>query len=174
MIPDRSAGAVDILVRMRRVVVLVSLVAALASGCSSHAGPLPTSPAGSGALPVGRLTVGSAGAALRVRIASDDASRRRGLMGVRTLPPNEGMVFLYPSPTTVRFWMRETVIPLAIAFWGPGGRIVSIREMTPCHVDPCPLYGAGRPFLGAVEANAGYFARNHVRIGDRVVLTRSA
>nr|MDP8977943.1 DUF192 domain-containing protein [Actinomycetota bacterium] len=53
---------------------------------------------------------------LRVEVAADEAARRRGLMGRRSLPPGAGMLFVYPGPHRGGFWMRDTRIPLTIAF----------------------------------------------------------
>jgi uncharacterized protein len=113
-------------------------------------------------------------ATLHVAIADTDASRERGLMERTNLPPDAGMAFLWAGQsTTSTFWMKDTLIPLSIAFWDASGRIVAIREMTPCTTDTCPTYGASVPYLGAVEANAGWFQRQGVHAGDRIDLTRS-
>jgi uncharacterized protein len=71
------------------------------------------------------------------------------------------------------FWMKDTVIPLSIAFWDDDGRIVSILDMDPCTEDPCPTYGPDEPFVGAVEVDPGTFERHGVTPGDRVQLTVS-
>ena len=90
-----------------------------------------------------------------------------------SLAPNAGMAFLFSGPVTVGFWMKDTLIPLSIAFWDQGHRIVAIREMEPCRADPCPLFSPGRPYVGAVEANAGWFDRHGVEAGDRVTVTQT-
>jgi uncharacterized membrane protein (UPF0127 family) len=111
---------------------------------------------------------------LHATIVDTDALRERGLMGRKDLAPDSGMVFLWGGePTTSTFWMKDTLIPLSIAFWDASGRIVAIREMAPCTVDPCPTYGAPVPYLGAAEANAGWFQRQGVHVGDQIDLTRS-
>jgi uncharacterized protein len=71
------------------------------------------------------------------------------------------------------FWMKDTVIPLSIAFWDDDGRIVSVLDMDPCIEDPCPTYGPDEPFVGAVEVDPGTFERHGVTLGDRVQLTVS-
>ncbi len=90
----------------------------------------------------------------------------------RHLAPNAGMVFLFDEPSTNRFWMKNTLIPLSIAFWDEAGRIVSIVDMAPCREEPCPLYSAGTPYIGAVEVNRGFFKSYGVKVGDRVELQR--
>jgi uncharacterized membrane protein (UPF0127 family) len=68
--------------------------------------------------------------------------------------------------------MKNTLIPLDIAFWDTEGVIVDILEMHPCREDPCPLYTPGKRYVGAVEANVGIMARHNVAIGDRAELIR--
>ena len=108
---------------------------------------------------------------LRVEIASTPADRAQGLMGRDFLPADQGMAFLWwKAPVEERFWMKDTTIPLSIAFWDSHERIVAILDMPPCRADPCPTYDAGVPYVGAVEANRGFFADHGVRVGDRVTL----
>ena len=70
-----------------------------------------------------------AGAALNVRVADSDTERAQGLMGVDELPAGEGMAFVWPEPVEGTFWMKDTLIPLSIAFVGADDRIVTITEM---------------------------------------------
>jgi uncharacterized membrane protein (UPF0127 family) len=76
------------------------------------------------------------------------------------------MAFVWDQPVTASFWMKDTLIPLAIAFVAQDGRIVTIAEMTPCRADPCPTYPAAAPYVLAVEANAGWFDRHAIGEGD--------
>jgi hypothetical protein len=105
---------------------------------------------------------------LTVELAITAEQQEQGLMGRTSLPPDAGMAFLFDEPTTVQFWMKDTLIPLSIAFWDQDGRIVDLEEMTPCSQDPCPTYGPDLPYRGAVEANAGFFTQHHVAVGDSV------
>ena len=107
---------------------------------------------------------------LSVRIASTAAAKAKGLMGEATLAQGAGMAFTYERPTTAPFWMKDTTIPLSIAYWNGENRIVDILDMEPCTADPCPLYRSDSAFTGAVEVNRGYFERHGVRIGDTVEL----
>jgi len=122
--------------------------------------------------PLATLTFTSSGRTveLRVEVADDPTERSRGLMGREGLPENRGMTFLFEAETTSGFWMKDTLIPLSIAFWDRDGRIVQILDMRPCASDPCPTYRPGVPYVGAVEVNRGWFERNRVAIGDRVEL----
>jgi uncharacterized membrane protein (UPF0127 family) len=112
---------------------------------------------------------------LHVEIARTRAQRERGLMGRRTLGAKAGMVFLYPEPHRGSFWMKDTLIPLDIAFYDGRGRILRILTMQPCRRDPCTLYDPRVAFRGALEVRAGSFRRWGVRAGDRVAVraTRS-
>ena len=69
--------------------------------------------------------------------------------------------------------MKDTLIPLSIAFWDDDGRIISILDMDPCDADPCPTYGPDEPFVGAVEVDRGGSRTDGVTVGDRVELTAS-
>ena len=109
-------------------------------------------------------------ATLTVRIADSGDEQRQGLMGVESLGEDQGMAFVYDDPTTGSFWMKDTLIPLSIAFVD-GDRIVAIEEMTPCESDPCPTWDSrGAAYTLAIEANAGWFAEHGIAVGDRATL----
>ena len=110
---------------------------------------------------------------LEVQVADTPAERRSGLMGRESLSPYDGMAFVWEEPVVSTFWMKDTLIPLSIAFWDGHGRIISILDMAPCTEDPCPSYGPDEPFVGAVEVARGTFERQGVALGDRVELTAS-
>ena len=112
-------------------------------------------------------------ATLRVRIADSDDERRRGLMDVRELPADQGMAFVWDEPVDGTFWMKDTLIPLSIAFVAEDGRIVTIRDMEPCSSDPCPRYSSAGPYVMAIEANQGYFDGVGVTEGDLATLEAS-
>jgi uncharacterized membrane protein (UPF0127 family) len=109
---------------------------------------------------------------ITVMEADSSAERQQGLMGRTSLGANEGMIFLWSDvaegAVTSRFWMKDTLIPLSIAFWDEDGRIVGIRDMEPCTEDPCPMYGSPEPYVGALEVNVGFFVEHGVTTGDRI------
>jgi uncharacterized membrane protein (UPF0127 family) len=80
------------------------------------------------------------------------------------------MAFLWQSDVRVRFWMKDTSVPLSIAFWGKSSRILRILDMAPCRGDPCKLYDPRVPFRGALEVNRGAFRRWHVIPGALVTI----
>ena len=110
---------------------------------------------------------------LVVQVADTPAERQTGLMGRESLSPYDGMAFVWEEPLVTTFWMKDTLIPLSIAFWDADGRIISILDMDPCTEDPCPSYGPGEPFVGAVEVALGTYDRHGVAVGDLVGLTVS-
>jgi uncharacterized protein len=140
------------------------LLVFVASACSSGVNQrlLPT-----GTL---RVTTASGPVTLSVEVAADGRSRGLGLMGRPRLATDSGMVFLFEQPHSGGFWMKNTLIPLSIAFWDGSGRILRILDMAPCRTDPCPVYYPDVMYAGAVEANRGWFSAHGVRPGDRVAL----
>jgi uncharacterized membrane protein (UPF0127 family) len=119
------------------------------------------------------IETGDGTASLDVQVADTPAERQAGLMGRESLSPYDGMSFVWEEPVVSTFWMKDTLIPLSIAFWDADGRIISILDMDPCTEDPCPSYGPDAPFVGAVEVARGTFERHGVAVGDRVELTAS-
>jgi uncharacterized protein len=148
--------------RFMRAVAVVIVAGMLAACGHAAAGPAPR---------LRTLTIATSHGDVRVRveIADDDAERARGLSDRPSLPAGRGMAFLFGRAVTTRFWMKDTTLPLAIAFWDRGRRIMAIRDMAPCHSDPCATYGPSRAYVGALEVNRGFFHDHGIRPGDRVV-----
>jgi uncharacterized protein len=124
-----------------------------------------TFPRGTATIATGKRTI-----ALRVELARTDAQRQQGLMNRRTLAANAGMVFQYPSLTRGAFWMKNTLIPLDIAFYDGRGIVLRTMRMQPCVADPCPVYDPGVAYRGALEVNGGSFRRWGVKRGARIVV----
>jgi uncharacterized protein len=148
---------------MRSVVAAFAALAALAGCAASGDG----APSATGHL-VAATLVFDGTERLHVRVADTASARAEGLMNVTSLRPDDGMAFVWTEATTGTFWMKDTLIPLSIAFVGLDGKIVSTTEMQPCAADPCPTYAAPAPYLMAVEANTGWFADHGIGAGDRV------
>jgi uncharacterized protein len=104
-----------------------------------------------------------------LEVAADELARERGLSNRRKLPSGTGMVFLFPGDTGTAFWMKDTLVPLQIAFVGGDGRVVGLFEMPPCRAATCPTYAPARPYRYAVELPSGTFTAAGIREGDRVV-----
>jgi uncharacterized membrane protein (UPF0127 family) len=103
---------------------------------------------------------------LAVKVAATQGERAHGLMEVTELPDGTGMLFVYDDDRTGGFWMKDTLVPLDIAFAAADGTIVSILAMDPCTVDPCPTYTPDAPYRSALEVPQGWFARMGVTEGD--------
>lgn len=99
---------------------------------------------------------------LRLELADSPPQRSRGLMFRPTLDPDSGMLFLFPAATGTGFWMRDTLIPLSIAFLDEDGRILEIQEMLPLSLT---LHTPATPYHAALEVNQGWFEANGVGPG---------
>ena len=80
-----------------------------------------------------------------VEVADTQEEREVGLMNRESLPADAGMIFVFEEDTG-GFWMKDTLIPLSIAFAAADGTIVSILDMDPCEADPCEIYDPGVPY----------------------------
>lgn len=94
-----------------------------------------------------------------VRIADTPERRQHGLMEVPELPDGVGMVFVYDTdrPGDAGFWMKDTLVPLDIAYLDADGRPVAILAMEPCPEMPCPSYPPGVPYRHTLEVRQGWF-----------------
>jgi uncharacterized membrane protein (UPF0127 family) len=108
-----------------------------------------------------------------IEVADTPEERQRGLSGRDELDADAGMLFVFGEPVTQTFWMKDTRIPLSIAFIDADGRIVAIRDMIPCPREPCRLYSAGKLYSTALEVNRGAFRRWGVAVGDTVRVKRA-
>ena len=119
------------------------------------------------------IETGAALVELEVEIADSGNERRRGLMGRESLPERAGMLFVHDEDTDGSFWMKDTLVPLSIAFIDADGRILGILDMEPCTADPCPHYSPGVRYRLALEVNQGAFSRWGVAEGDLFRLSES-
>jgi uncharacterized membrane protein (UPF0127 family) len=113
------------------------------------------------------LTIHSASGDHRfiVDIAATPDQQERGLMFVRSLGPNRGMIFPYDPPQQVAFWMRNTLIALDIVFIRADGRIARIADAKPLDETPLP---SGEPASAVLEIRGGRAAELGIKAGDRV------
>jgi uncharacterized membrane protein (UPF0127 family) len=94
-----------------------------------------------------------------LHLADTPELRRRGLMHVTDLDGREGMLFRYAEPHDGGFWMKDTVLPLSIAFFAADGSFVSATDMDPCPPGTdCPLSSATGPYTAAIEVPQGNLA----------------
>ena len=102
-------------------------------------------------------TVEVSGESWDVAVAAEPNERVQGLMLVTGLGELEGMLFVWEDDTTTPFWMKDTLLPLDIAFFAADGTLVDLLSMEPCPADPCPYYDPAGPYRYALEAPAGAF-----------------
>ena len=105
---------------------------------------------------------------LTVRFADTHGKIEKGLMFVEKLPENEGMLFVFPRKVYSGFWMKDTLIPLSIAFLDSDGEILKIMDMEPCKGNECPIYDPKISYRYAIEVNLGWFEKNRIKEGDFV------
>jgi uncharacterized membrane protein (UPF0127 family) len=121
-------------------------------------------------LPSATITV--EGHRLTVELAATPEARVCGLSNRLRLFNDHGMLFIYPTPGPRTFWMKDTSIPLSIAFLDDNGRIISIQRMTPMQTDE--RYRSTQPVRYALEMNQGWFADHGIGIGNIVEMTLPA
>lgn len=114
-------------------------------------------------LPVVELGLGMH--VLRVEVASTPATRMQGLMHRKALARNAGMVFVFDEDAVHCMWMKNTLIPLSVAFLDRSGEIINIADMQPHSERP---HCAARPARYALEMNRGWFAERGIGPGARV------
>ncbi len=104
---------------------------------------------------------------IKAEVAATDAQRAQGLMFREAMPANAGMVFVFDAPATQCMWMKNTPLPLSVAFIDAGGRIVNIRDMQPQTLDShCSTKGV--PVMYALEMNLGWFGQKHIKPGMKI------
>jgi len=114
-------------------------------------------------LPTRVLQVG--GAKLIAWVADQEDSRRLGLMHVRSIPDDHGMLFVYPRAGRRSFWMRNTHVPLSLAYVAADGTIEQLVDMQPLDLTSHPSRTSVRLVL---EVNQGWFRRNAVEVGTKI------
>ena len=104
-----------------------------------------------------------------ISIADDQLTQEQGLMYVKRLPADSGMLFSWKNPRVLSFWMKDTNIALSIAFITSDGKIAEIQDMAPGSLE---THTSEVAVLMALEMPAGWFGRNGVSPGDAVRLPR--
>ncbi|MCB2147538.1 MAG: DUF192 domain-containing protein [Deltaproteobacteria bacterium] len=103
---------------------------------------------------------------LVVELAATPPSRACGLSRRFALDENHGMLFVYPRSGPRTFWMKDTWIPLSIAFLDDSGTIINIEDMSPDQTQN--RYRSNRPALFALEVNQGWYRLHGIKAGDKV------
>jgi uncharacterized protein len=116
-------------------------------------------------LPTITLRIGSA--TVKAEVADERDERTIGLMGRTELAEGAGMLFIFPEPQALSFWMRDTLIPLSIAYINTGGIIREIHDLKP--LDESGARSTFRDLVYALEVPQGWFTRNKILPGDKVL-----
>lgn len=115
------------------------------------------------ALPVKTLTAGMH--RIQAEVAATDASRSRGLMFRKELAPNHGMLFVFEQANVQCFWMRNTLLPLSIAFILDDGTITNIADMAPMTENS---HCSTAPVRYTLEMEQGWFAKRGITAGKKI------
>ena len=137
---------------MRRLLLALTLAAAAASA-----------PAQTAALRT--IELGAGMHLIHAELADSFATRMQGLMHRTSLPPNGGMLFVFDEEAMHCMWMKNTLIPLSVAFLDAGGAIINIADMRP---QTEQSHCASRPARYALEMTQGWFAQRGLRAGTRL------
>jgi uncharacterized protein len=159
---------------------LVLLVVFLAGCNSANGGQDDHAPKGtagekktsSGASDLPAVTIDASGGkkvGVRVEIADGPFEQQRGLMYRTSLGEDRGMLFVFQREQPLTFWMKNTRIPLSIAYIDSKGRITDILDMKPLDDKP-PHYVSSEPVQYALEVNQGFFDERGVKVGDHAEL----
>jgi len=101
---------------------------------------------------------------IHAEVAATDDQRELGLMYREKMPANAGMLFVFGTPATQCMWMKNTPLPLSVAFIDASGKIVNIEDMQPHTLDShCSTKGV--PVLYALEMNLGWFRQKNIKPG---------
>lgn len=114
-------------------------------------------------LPVKQLSIGIY--AIQAEVAATDAARQQGLMMRTRMGASEGMVFDFGAPAGVCMWMKNTLIPLSVAFIDKEGNIINIEDMQPETTDS---HCAKKVVRYALEMNQGWFKQKNIKPGSKI------
>ena len=145
--------------RVSALVLCVFLAAACSAGCAPKK------------LAVREIIIERAGAApvsVNAEIARTNDERSNGLMHRKNLNDGEGMLFVFERDEVLSFWMKNTLIPLSIAFIASDGRIIEIRDMRPNDLNAVK---SSRSVRYALEVPQGWFVRAGVQPGDVIIIS---
>ncbi|MCP1576745.1 signal peptide protein [Herbaspirillum rubrisubalbicans] len=139
---------------------MTSAAALLAAGCLSSASAQTPQVR---KFPTTQLNIGIH--LIKAEVAQTEAEREQGLMFREKMGDNEGMLFLFGQPAGVCMWMKNTLIPLSVAFMDEKGFIINIEEMKEQTLDS---HCAKRAAVYALEMNKGWFKQKNIKPGSKV------
>ena len=107
---------------------------------------------------------------IRLEVARTATEQSTGLMSRTNLPRNRGMLFVFSPPRAVKFWMKDTLIPLDMIFMSNGIVKYIGAKIPPCQADPCASYGpaTGIEIDNVIELRSGRAAQLQLKVGDKI------
>ena len=99
------------------------------------------------------------------QVAQTIEQRTTGLMHRKEMPQHEGMLFVFERPTIQCFWMKDTLLPLSVAFVADDGTVVNLADMKPLALDS---HCSEKPVRFVLEMNQGWFARKGIKPGTKL------
>ncbi len=111
-------------------------------------------------------------AELTVEVADENLERQAGMMHRTTMPKNEGMLFVFPRPHQTGFWMKNTTVPLSIAYIDRASRVIEIYDLHPLNTQPVESRSTRVQY--ALEVNQGWFAKNGIQPGTVIATERGS
>ncbi len=137
---------------------------ALAAASGLHAAPTQTGiDQPQPKLPV--IVLHAGGQSINAEVAATDATRQVGMMWRQKMGKNEGMLFVFPQRGYHAMWMRNTLLPLSVAFIDEKGEILSIHEMQP---QTETSHQSAGPARYALEMNTGWFTAHKIKVGNLI------
>ena len=140
---------------------LFTLVAAAWSVGAALAQPAPNQPQ----MDLPRVKISAGMHVIDAQVAGTDAQRSTGLMFRKEMPQHEGMLFVFEYPSQQCFWMKNTLLPLSVAFVADDGRIVNLDEMAPQTLDS---HCSKEPVRYVLEMNKGWFTKKGIKAGTKL------
>jgi uncharacterized protein len=119
-------------------------------------------------LPISALAILPNGTKIQLEVAKTQEQQSMGLMYRPALPNNRGMLFPFPSPQPVSFWMKNVPVALDMVFIRQGIVQAVIAKVPPCQKEPCPTYGPKTTIDTVIELRSGHAAEIAIKKGDKV------
>jgi uncharacterized membrane protein (UPF0127 family) len=161
-----------------RPLILAVLLPFIAACGGDEGPPGPSRASAEVTAPPGGAVVSFGDRAISAEIADVAEEWRRGLMFREEMDDDAGMIFFFPNrrPANDGFYMRNTLIPLSIAYMkrlsSDTYEVVAVRDMDPCppETSVCPEFPGGEPYDAALEVNQGWFEEAGIRVGDKALV----
>ncbi len=109
---------------------------------------------------------------LNIEIADTNKKREQGLMNRASLPKDDAMLFIFDRESVLSFWMKNTLIPLSIAYINKDCAIIDIQQMQPADKNDLnpKTYPSKAPALYALETNINWYKNNNIKVGDKITI----